>query len=171
MHNHFPYTIHRLQQGEYSHIIEFVMKMRQELFPMLKGEELPQDLLNFEKSYIQTKNAAFFYVVSEDGEIIGSVGVTPYDGRFQQLKDVYHLSNSAEIVKCYIDSNYRRLGIGTALSKMATSYSKKSGYRSLYLHTHPFLPGAIPFWKSQGYKEILAEDDPVWQTLHMVKTV
>jgi len=165
------YKINKLQEGDYSLVIDFVMKMRKELFPMLDHEKLPQDLLHFENYYIQPNHAAFFTVVAEDGNIIGSIGVIPYDGRFHQLNETYPLTKAAEIVKCYIDPNYRRFGIGTELSKIATSFSCDAGYHSLYLHTHPFLPGAIPFWKSQGYKEILAEDDPVWQTLHMVKTL
>ncbi|MCM3160588.1 GNAT family N-acetyltransferase [Metabacillus litoralis] len=170
MTKHPNYKMNKLLEGNYSSVIDFVMKMRKELFPMIDHEMLPQDLLHFENCYIQPDHAAFFTVVTED-RIIGSIGVIPYDGRFHQLSETYPLTKAAEIVKCYIDPDYRRYGIGTELSTIATSFSRDAGYQSLYLHTHPFLPGAIPFWKSQGYKEILAEDDPVWQTLHMVKTL
>jgi GNAT superfamily N-acetyltransferase len=68
-----------------------------------------------------------------------------------------------------MDPNYRRLGIGTALTNKAISFSLEASYQTLYLHTHPFLPGAIPFWKAQGFVERLAEADPVWKTLHMDK--
>jgi hypothetical protein len=37
----------------------------------------------------------------------------------------------------------------------------------LYLHTHPFLPGAIGFWERQGFAVVDVEDDPVWHTTHM----
>ncbi|MCM3651792.1 GNAT family N-acetyltransferase [Metabacillus litoralis] len=74
---------------------------------------------------------------------------------------------TAEIVKCYIDSNYRRLGIGTILFNQALRFCNDVGYEKIYLHTHLFLPGAIPFWKAKGFEERLAEDNPVWNTVHM----
>jgi hypothetical protein len=38
----------------------------------------------------------------------------------------------------------------------------------MYLHTHPFLPGAIRFWEKQGFGIIcIDEEDEVWRTHHM----
>jgi hypothetical protein len=37
----------------------------------------------------------------------------------------------------------------------------------LYLHTHPFLPGALGFWERQGFRIVDVESDPVWRTTHM----
>jgi GNAT superfamily N-acetyltransferase len=163
------YAIKKVQQCEYDDIIEFVMKIRKEIFPMLCQEQLPPDLLHFEQYYVQPKNSEFFAAFSEGGTVLGTIGVCPYDGRFSQLQGCYDLTQTAEVVKCYMDPNYRRLGIGTALFKKAVSFSRKAGYQTLYLHTHPFLPGAIPFWKTQGFVERLAEADPVWKTIHMDK--
>jgi GNAT superfamily N-acetyltransferase len=163
------YTIEKVQKYEYDQIIEFVMKIRKEIFPMLCQDQLPSDLLHFEQYYIQPKNSAFFAAFSKDGTVLGTIGVSPYDGRFSQLQGCYNLTKTAELVKCYMNPNYRRLGIGTELSKKATSFSREAGYRTLYLHTHPFLPGAIPFWKAQGFVERLAEAGSVWKTLHMDK--
>lgn len=163
------YTIKEVQKCEYDQVIQFVMKIRKEVFPMLGQDQLPPDLLHFEQSYIQPEKSAFFAAFSEDGTVLGTIGVYPYDGRFSQLQNCYDVTKTAEIVKCYMDPNYRRLGIGTALVEKATSFSLEAGYQTLYLHTHPFLPGAIPFWKAQGFKDRLAEDDPVWKTLHMDK--
>ncbi|MEM1503744.1 GNAT family N-acetyltransferase [Domibacillus sp. 8LH] len=164
-----PYRIQEVQKSEYDHIIEFVTKIRKEIFPMLCQDSLPQDLLHFERYYTQRENAAFFAAFSEDGTVLGTIGVCPYDGRFSQLQENYDLTKTAEIVKCYMDPNYRRFGIGTALFEKATSFSYEAGYQMLYLHTHPFLPGAIPFWRAQGFVDRLAETDPIWKTLHMDK--
>jgi GNAT superfamily N-acetyltransferase len=167
MSKNISYKIIRVKEGNYDKIIDFVMGMRQELFPMLNHDQIPHDLIHFEEYYVQREDAAFYTVVSDDNSVMGSVGICPYDNRFTQLKHL-ELAKTAEIVKCYGDSKYRRLGIGTVLSNIVTSVSRDV-YDTLYLHTHPFLPGAIPFWKSQGYKEVLAEKDPTWQTLHMIK--
>lgn len=163
------YTIKKVQAREYDKVIQFVMKMRKECFPMLDHDQLPSDLLHFEQSYIQPENAAFFAAYSDEGTVLGTIAVCPYDGRFSQLQGCYDVTKTVEIVKCYIDQSYRRLGIGAALVKEAARFSQEAGYQTLYLHTHPFLPGAIPFWHAQGFTDRLAEDDPVWKTVHMDK--
>lgn len=160
------YTVKSVQKADYKQVIDFVMKMRMELFPMLNNDHLPPDLLHFDEFYIKNEKANFFAVYNEDNQVIGSIGVSPYDHRFEDFQSI---PNAAEIVKCYIDPGYRRLGIGTLLLKEAADFSRNAGYQTLYLHTHPFLPGALPFWKSQGYKEFYVDEDPVWNTIHMSK--
>ena len=162
-----PYSIRKVQADERDQIVEFMMRVRKEIFPMLTQDELPPDLLYFNKYYMEQNDAAIFAAFFEDGTVIGTIAITPYDGRFVQLDRFYHHSKTAEIVKCYVDRNYRRFGLGSILFDEALQFCKQAGYETLYLHTHPFLPGAIPFWKSKGFEERLAEDDPIWNTLHM----
>ncbi|MBO0997517.1 GNAT family N-acetyltransferase [Bacillus sp. SD075] len=144
-----------------------MMRIRKEIFPMLSQDKLPPDLLHFKKHYIQRGNSTVYAARIHDGTLIGTIGIYPYDGRFDQLIDVYNHTHTAEIVKCYIDSKYRRLGIGTTLFKKALKFSMDAGYQNLYLHTHPFLPGAISFWENQGFEIRLAEEDAIWKTVHM----
>ncbi|SFS56670.1 GNAT family N-acetyltransferase [Paenibacillus sp. 453mf] len=161
------YTIQKIEAEPYDQVIAFVMKIRKEVFPMLSTEQLPQDLDQFEQYYVLRKNAAVFAAISEDGSVLGTIGICPYDGRLKQIEGVYDLTTTAEVVKCYTDSTCRRSGIGTALFEAATAFSREAGYETLYLHTHAFLPGAIPFWTAKGFSERLYENDPVWQTVHM----
>ncbi|SDW71274.1 GNAT family N-acetyltransferase [Paenibacillus sp. PDC88] len=165
------YTIRKIEAKPYDQVIAFVMKIRKEVFPMLSSEQLPQDLDQFEQHYVLRKNAAFFAAIAEDGSVLGTIGICPYDGRLKQIEGRYDLSTTAEVVKCYTDSTCRRSGIGTALFEAAASFSRDAGYETLYLHTHAFLPGAIPFWTAKGFTDRLAEEDPVWQTLHMDMTL
>ena len=166
-----PYSIKKVGKEDSEKVKEFMIKMRKELFPMLSQTELPMDLLHFEQHYIQHENAGAYAAFFQDGEVVGTIGITPYDGRFEQLQKYYNQTPTAEIVKCYIDKDYRRLGIGTKLFDEALRFSCDSGYQTLYLHTHPFLPGGIPFWKSKGFEDRLVEDDPIWNTLHMDREI
>lgn len=43
----------------------------------------------------------------------------------------------------------------------------QAGIQCPYLHTHPFLPGAITFWERQGFVIVDLEADPLWRTTHM----
>lgn len=161
-----PYLIREVQEEDSIHVIEFMMRIRKEVFPML-SQELPPDLLQFNEHYIKPNNAAIFAAFFEDGTVLGTIGICQYDGRFKQLEEHYNHSRTAEIVKCYIAPEYRRLGVGSLLFNRALRFCEVAGYEKVYLHTHPFLPGAVPFWKSRGFEERLKEDDPVWNTLHM----
>src|SRR5690242_4142080 len=92
------YTIKKVQPCEYDGIIKFVMKIRKGCFPMLSQDQLPADLLHFEQHYIQPENSAFFAAYSEDGTVLGTIGVCPYDGRFSQLQGCYDVTKTVEIV-------------------------------------------------------------------------
>lgn len=161
-----PYIVRTVQEEDSSPVIEFMMRIRKEVFPML-SEELPPDLLHFNEHYMKQDNAAIFAAFFEDGTVLGTIGICQYDGRFKQLEKHYDHIKTAEIVKCYIDPKYRRLGVGSLLFNRALRFCEEAGYEKIYLHTHPFLPGAVPFWKSRGFEERFKEDDPVWNTLHM----
>lgn len=163
------FMIRRVSKDNYSQVMDFIIRLRKELFPMLSQEDVPKDLVCFEEYYHNQDDAALFAAFLLNGYVVGTIGVLPYDGRFNQLQQFYGNTSMAEIVKCYVDFNYRRLGIGTRLYKTALDFSRSAGYEDLYLHTHPFLPGAIPFWKAKGFRSRIVEDDPIWNTIHMDK--
>ncbi|WP_329610988.1 GNAT family N-acetyltransferase [Pseudomonas sp. KNUC1026] len=75
------------------------------------------------------------------------------------------------MVRLYVQPNLRRAGLGSALFERLQQHAEAGGVRQLYLHTHPFLPGAVGFWERQGFHTLLAEAEPVWQTHHMLKTL
>lgn len=165
------YTIKKVQKDNCHQVIEFIMRIRGEIFPMLSQSELPADLLDFEQHYIHEENAVLYAAFSQDEEVLGTIGVCPYDGRFIHLKNYYHQFKTAEIVKCYIDSDNRRSGIGSMLFNKALKFCNDVGYQKLYLHTHPFLPGAISFWEANGFEVKLVEEDSVWNTIHMDRSI
>lgn len=166
------YSIQKIQKGNSAQVVEFMKVMRRELFPMLNHDQLPLDILHFNTYYMDREDSAFFAAINKEGTVLGTIGYLPYDGRFDQLQELYNnKTKTTELVRCYIASNFRRLGIGSALYKTALKSIRHAGYQKVYLHTHPFLPGGVPFWKAQGFVERLAEQDPVWKTLHMDQKV
>lgn len=163
--------VKRAEEMNSKAVVAFLTEQRSALFPMLSAKEQPADILQFESFYTESAGGAFFVACSEEGKVMGTIGLCPYDGRLKQIAGLYDESVTAEVVRCYIDPVYRRLGIGTILFQAVEKEAERLGYRTLYLHTHPFLPGGIPFWQHLGFQERLAEDDPVWQTLHMDRLV
>ena len=126
------------------------------------------DLLNFEEVYIKTYGNAFLAAFAENDKIIGTLAVRRYNGRVQVLDGFYDLKVTAKLAKCFVDKRYRRTGTGSLLFKEAEQFCKRSGYKLIYLHTHMYLPGALEFWQSQGFKIRLDEGGPQ-QTVHMGK--
>lgn len=164
------YTITKVTESEVSEVITFMMKIRKEVFPMLDQIPLPKDLAQFEDYYLHNPLTNVYVARSRiRNEVIGTIGIQQYDDRFDDLTASYQGKKIAEIVKCYIEPDYRRLGIGTALFTYAEAFCKQVGYDLLYLHTHPFLPGAISFWERKGFTIRLREEDPIWKTIHMDK--
>ncbi|MFC9709763.1 GNAT family N-acetyltransferase [Paenibacillus sp. NPDC056933] len=157
-----------IQEHQMNAAIDFAMRVRREVFPMIDHERLPADLEQFREHYLDSADAVFLVAVMEDNRIVGSIGILPYDGRIEAIAGRYPSQSAAEIVKCYVDSEYRRYGIGSLLVNELEKVVRDMQYTTLYLHTHRFLPGAVDFWKRQGYVFICEQQDD-WQTVHMEK--
>lgn len=97
---------------------------------------------------------SFYYVVEIDDAIVGGCGVFPTDG----LPD-----GCAELVKLYLLSNCRGLGIGKLLLDLCAETASKIGYRKLYLESMPELSKAVGLYESVGYERI---DAPMGNSGH-----
>lgn len=142
--------------------IAFIMQARAQMFPWL-GNDMPDDLRRFEAVYLEGEG--HFIIARAEGRIIGAIGYLPYDHRFAQLD--YRNRRTVEVVRLFVEPAWRRAGVAAALFEALAQHARSGGIETLYLHTHPFLPGAIHFWERQGFRIIHREDDPVWQTTHM----
>lgn len=143
--------------------VEFIDRARRQLFPLLADSPLPRDLANFAATYIDGKG--HFLVAHAQGQLVAGIGYLPYDHRFAQLD--YHGRTTVEVVRLFVLPEYRRHGLAAALFTALREQARHDGIECLYLHTHPFLPGAIRFWERQGFAIVDIESDPLWQTTHM----
>lgn len=159
-----PTPITRVQRHDVDEVIDFVMAARAEIFPMLDARVLPADLQDFAQVYLGDGGGAFWIARSE-GAIVAAIGYLPYDHRFGQLD--YRGLRTVEIVRLFVASAFRRGGLAARLYARLREHALGEGIQVLYLHTHPFLPGAIRFWEKQGFSVTDIESDPLWQTTHM----
>ncbi|KAF2628621.1 hypothetical protein BU25DRAFT_390357 [Macroventuria anomochaeta] len=73
-----------------------------------------------------------------------------------------------EVLRLFVLPQYRRHGLAASLFQSLQDHARASGVQCMYLHTHPFLPGAIRFWGKHGFDTICVdEEDEVWRTHHM----
>lgn len=144
--------------------VDFVLRARAEIFPKLDSAGLPADLANFAQVYSE-EGGGRFLIARSNGDIVAAIGYLPYDDRFPQLD--YGQRKVVEIVRLYVIPAFRRSGLATTIFVALKALAQEQGVDVLYLHTHPFLPGAIGFWERQGFRVVDVESDPVWQTTHM----
>ncbi|SQF99474.1 N-acetyltransferase GCN5 [Paucimonas lemoignei] len=145
-------------------VVEFVQNARAQIFPMLDATSLPADLAQFEQVYLGDGGGRFLVGLRGE-EIVAAIGYLPYDGRFPQFD--YGPSKVVEIVRLFVIPELRRSGLASTIYNALKDHARQQGVQVLYLHTHPFLPGAIGFWQRQGFRIVDVESDPVWQTTHM----
>lgn len=154
---------HPVTATEIPEVLTFVQQARAELFPKLSASGLPADLACFEAVYLRGDGR--FLVARVDGLIVATIGYLPYDGRFPQLD--YRGRKVVEVVRLFVLPAHRRAGLAAQLYRALLALAQADGVQVVYLHTHPFLPGAIDFWIRQGFAIIDVEADPLWQTTHM----
>jgi len=159
-----PIHIASVQPGEIDEVVAFVIAARAQIFPMLDARVLPNDLAHFQQVYLGGDDGHFWLARCE-GEVVAAVGYLPFDHRFPQLD--YHGTRTVEIVRLFVAPAFRRGGLAKALYARLREHAEAAGVQALYLHTHPFLPGAVRFWERQGFTIVDVEADPLWQTTHM----
>lgn len=158
-------NIQRVTQKDLPGILEYVKDFRAQLFPMLDPLNVPFDLKDFSAYYLESTTGAFLKASLEDGTIIGAIGMMPYKDRFTYLD--YSGRVCVEVARLFIEPEYRRKHFAQELVQSLIELAKKNGVEVLYLHTHPFLPGAVEFWHKQGFTTIKKSQEGNFTTIHM----
>lgn len=157
------WTIQPPSRDDVDEVVAFIDAARRALFAPLADSPLPEDLAHFAQTYLD--GAGCFLEARDRGRLIAGIGYRPYDHRFAQLD--YRGRRVVEVVRLFVLPEYRRHGLAAALVTALREHAWAASVECLYLHTHPFLPGAIVFWERQGFTVVDVEDDPIWRTTHM----
>ncbi|MFJ8790270.1 GNAT family N-acetyltransferase [Streptomyces sp. NPDC102462] len=68
-----------------------------------------------------------------------------------RLAQRYPSGRTAQLRRVYVRPEYRRRGLARRLvAELLAFAAADGGYRSVYLHTDPAVPGAEAFWRSLG---------------------
>lgn len=85
---------------------------------------------------------SIYFVVEQDGEILGGAGIYPTANLPQ---------GTCELVKLYLSANARGMGVGKLLMQKCIDAAKELGYNKIYLETMPELTIAIPMYEKFGF--------------------
>ncbi|HBI3679769.1 TPA: GNAT family N-acetyltransferase [Citrobacter freundii] len=128
-----------------------------------------EDIFDLKQQYILQERNLLLCAWSEKQELIATLAVCQYDDRITELRGHYYLPETAEICRCYVDARYRRQGIGSRLFALAQMFCQQQKYKTLYLHTHHFLPGGYHFWLRKDFSIVMDMQDE-WQLVHMQRS-
>ena len=90
---------------------------------------------------------SWYWIVEQDGEVMGGGGIYPT----KNLPQGY-----CELVKLYLGEQMRGKGIGKKLIALCLQTAAKAGYTHIYLETMPELKAAIPLYEKLGFNYIKA---------------
>lgn len=144
---------------------DFLQQARAQMFAgRLDSTALAPDLRDFEQTYGPARGCMLAAHDARRG-LAGTIAWRAYDGRFAQLD--FTGRRVVEVVRLFVAPECRRQGIADALFAALKAQAMAQGIEVLYLHTHPFLPGAQAFWQRHGFQVLCRDADPEWQTIHM----
>ncbi|MEU6373165.1 GNAT family N-acetyltransferase [Streptomyces sp. NPDC046909] len=79
----------------------------------------------------------------------------------RHVAERYPSGETAQLRRVYVHPGHRRRGLARRLVAELMEFAvKDGGYRSVYLHTDPAVPGAEPFWRSLGKLVHDEREDP-----------
>ncbi|MFT5780360.1 MAG: putative acetyltransferase [Crocinitomicaceae bacterium] len=93
------------------------------------------------------REKAIYWIAEMNGRMVGGCGIYPTPGLD---------ADCTELVKLYVNSKTRGLGLGRELMNISINSAIETGYSKIYLETLPELSSAIGLYESLGFKSLSA---------------
>jgi putative acetyltransferase len=88
---------------------------------------------------------SIYWIALDGSKIIGGCGIFPTPALPEDC---------AELVKFYLDAEYRGRGIGRMLMEKSIDSARELGHRQIYLESMPELGKAISMYEKAGFRSI-----------------
>lgn len=95
-----------------------------------------------------------YHIAFNGNEMLGGAGIFPSPGL---------PANTCELVKMYLTSSARGIGLGKLLIEKSLQFAADAGYRHVYLETMPELSKAMSVYEKFGFRYL---DGPIGETGH-----
>jgi putative acetyltransferase len=100
------------------------------------------------------KDKATYFVVEEDGKVIGGAGISHLDN---------HNGNVCELQKMYFSPLARGRGIGTKMIDLCLNQAREYGYEQCYIETMSYMKAAQKLYRTYGFEYL---EGPIGDTGH-----
>ena len=135
-------SISRFKSNYTQDVIDLVLHFQNDgTRPPVTVNDQP-DLLNIEESYINA--GGDFWIATDDGRLIGSIGIMPCSEDIAVLK------------KFFVYENYQGepFHLGQKLYASLLSFAKENGFKTILLDTPRNTARAHKFYEKAGFKKV-----------------
>ena len=135
----------RLIRSEDNEPVATLIRRSLELYDLaLPGTSYFDSSLDYLYDHYQNQERSVYFVMEVEDKIVGCGGVGPIPG----------LTETAELQKLYLESNYIHKGLGRVLFQTIRAQALELGYSQLYLESSDKLVDALKFYERQGFKPL-----------------
>ena len=147
------YTIREITPGDNLQVKEVIQSVLVEMgVPKVGTAYEDASLDNMYAEYDKPRQA--YFVVEENGEIIGGAGIAPLangNGKICELQKMYFLSK------------IRGKGVGAEMMHKCLNFAKQEGFEKCYLETMPYMEHAKKLYARSGFTSL---EGPLGDTGH-----
>lgn len=131
--------IHKCHENDQLAAKQLITRILKEEFPKEISAFHLEDLDNISRSYGKLGEA--FFVASNNGHIVGTVGIKQEDERTALLR------------RLFVDPQFRRKKIGSQLVERAIQFCREVGYEELIFKTTSTMKNAIRLCELKGFMQ------------------
>ena len=136
------YTIRKLEKRDNERLASIMRSILKE-FDAAKPGTVYYDPATDDLYSLFRKERSVYFVAERHGELLGGSGVYPTPGL---------PSGCCELVRLYLLSSARGIGLGKELMQRCFKEAKKLGFTSMYLETLPELDIAVGLYEKMGFE-------------------
>lgn len=122
----------------------------------LKSGYVPRwhrDIIDLEGSYLRPRRRTLLVAEGPDGEIVATGAIRDQGPQAPPnpgwVAERFPSGSTGQLCRIYVRAEHRRHGIARRMVRELSAFAASAGgYRALYLHTDPEVPGAEAFWRS-----------------------
>ncbi|MGW3940593.1 GNAT family N-acetyltransferase [Streptomyces phaeochromogenes] len=115
-----------------------------------------RDIIDLDSFYLAPERHTLLVAVDErDGTVAATAALDSrgpaHPPNPRHLAERYPSGETAQLRRVYTRADHRRQGLARRLvGELLDFAAADGGYRAVYLHTDPAVPGAEAFWRSHG---------------------
>lgn len=152
------FTIRKIKPSDNEQVKNLVCSVLVEMgVPKVGTAYEDKSLDDMSETYNKPRMA--YFVVEEDGKIIGSAGIAPLEGGPAEI---------CELQKMYFLPEARGRGAGAKMMQNCLEFARKQGFKKCYIETMPYMEQARKLYARTGFRTL---DGPLGNTGHYNCTV
>ena len=136
--------VRTFREEDFPKIRELILSILTKEYPFDKSCYSDSDLYSLDQTYSGAKNS--FFVIEEDGRIIGTAGVKEESRETALLR------------RLFVNSDSRGKGFGKLLIDRAIEFCRNAGYHRVVFRTTNRMKQAIELCKKKGFMQVECAD-------------